>query len=533
MSILKTQIHPSSDRFEANLEAMEQGLSTLSRHLRRARQGGGEKYMRRHLSRERLLPRDRIEHILDRDSHFLEICPLAGMDIEGCRPGAGLIAGIGRIEGVECMITANDATVQGGAINSWAVKKTRRISEIALENRLPVVSMVESAGADLMNQADIFVPGGQGFRDLTERSKERIPTICLVFGSSTAGGAYLPGMSDYVVMVKEQAQVFLAGPPLVKMAIGEEVDEETLGGAEMHSRISGLSDYLAEDELDALRIGREILAHIGWKKSGPGPRVADPLPPRFDPSELRGVPSADMRQPFAAREVIARVVDDSEFHDFKPLFGATLVTGFARVHGYPVGIVANDGILWPESAEKGAQFIQLCNQRDIPLLYLHNTTGFMVGKAVEHQGVTRAGAKMINAVSNSTVPAITIMTGASYGAGNYAMCGRAYAPRFLFTWPNHRIAVMGGEQLAGVLDIIRRQSAARRGQEVNEMELAAMKQLISGKVELESTAWYATARIWDDGVIDPAHTRDVVGMAMSAIHSAPVEGTMRFGVYRH
>jgi acetyl-CoA carboxylase carboxyltransferase component len=240
-----------------------------------------------------------------------------------------------------------------------------------------------------------------------------------------------------------------------------------------------------------------------------------------------------MRQPFAAREVIARVVDDSEFHDFKPLFGATLVTGFARVHGYPVGIVANDGILWPESAEKGAQFIQLCNQRDIPLLYLHNTTGFMVGKAVEHQGVTRAGAKMINAVSNSTVPAITIMTGASYGAGNYAMCGRAYAPRFLFTWPNHRIAVMGGEQLAGVLDIIRRQSAARRGQEVNEMELAAMKQLISGKVELESTAWYATARIWDDGVIDPAHTRDVVGMAMSAIHSGPVEGTMRFGVYRH
>ncbi len=533
MSILKSQVLTNSENFKANSTAMQEGLDTLSRHLRRSRQGGGEKYVRRHLSRGRLLPRDRIEHMLDRDSSFLEICPLAGMDIEGCRPGAGLISGIGRVEGVDCVLTANDATVQGGSINAWAVRKTRRVSEIALQNRLPMISMVESGGADLMNQADIFVPGGQGFRDLTERSKERIPTICLVFGSSTAGGAYLPGMSDYVVMVKEQAQVFLAGPPLVKMAIGEEVDEETLGGAEMHARTSGLSDYLAVDEMDAIRIGREILAHIGWEKSGPGPRRKYPKAPRFDPVELRGVPSADARQPFAAREVIARIVDDSEFHDFKPMFGSTLVTGFAEVLGFPIGILANDGILWPESAEKGAQFIQLCNQRDIPLLYLHNTTGFMVGKAVEHQGVTRAGAKMINAVSNSTVPAITIMTGASYGAGNYAMCGRAYAPRFLFTWPNHRIAVMGGEQLAGVLDIIRRQSAARRGQEVNEMELTAMKQLISGKVDLESTAWYATARIWDDGVIDPADTRDVVGMALNAIHSAPVQGTMQFGVFRH
>ena len=533
MSIIKSRIEIRSDGFQANLASMEEGLSTLSRHMRRARQGGGEKYVRRHLSRGKLLPRDRIEHFLDRDSHFLEICPLAGMDIEGCRPGAGLVAGIGRVEGIECMITASEATVQGGSINAWAVRKTRRVSEIAFENRLPMVSMVESGGADLMNQADIFVPGGRGFRDLTERSKAQIPTICLVFGSSTAGGAYLPGMSDYVVMVKERAQVYLAGPPLVKMAIGEEVDDETLGGAEMHARTSGLSDYLAEDELDALRIGREILANIGWEKQGPGPRKSTVKPPRWNPQELRGIPSADTRQPFAAREVIARIVDDSDFHDFKPLFGPTLVTGFASIHGYSVGILANDGILWPESAEKGAQFIQLCNQRNIPLLYLHNTTGFMVGKAVEHQGITRAGAKMINAVSNSTVPAITIMTGGSFGAGNYAMCGRAYGPRFLFTWPNHRIAVMGGEQLAGVLDIVRRQSAARRGQEVDEVQLAAMKQLLEGKVDLESTAWYATARIWDDGVIDPAQTRDVVGMAMSAIHSGPVQGTMSFGVFRH
>ena len=533
MSILRSQIQTSAEDYQANMAAMEDGLSELRKHLRRSRQGGGEKYVRRHLSRDRLLPRDRIEFMLDRDSPFLELCPLAGMDIEGCRPGAALISGIGRVAGVECLLTANDPTVQGGAINAWAVRKTRRVAEIALENRLPVISMVESAGADLMNQADIFVPGGRGFRDITERSKARIPTLCLVFGSSTAGGAYLPGMSDYVVMVREQAQVFLAGPPLVKMAIGEEVDEETLGGAEMHAKTSGLADYLAENEMDAIRIGREIMAHIGWERMGPGPRSPSPKPPRYDPVELRGIPSADPRQPFLAKEVIARLVDDSEFHDFKPLFGPTLVTGFAEVHGFPVGILANDGILWPESAEKGAQFIQLCNQRNIPLLYLHNTTGFMVGQAVEHQGITRAGAKMINAVSNSTVPAITIMTGSSYGAGNYAMCGRAYGPRFLFTWPNHRLAVMGGEQLAGVLAIIKRQSAARRGKEVNEMELAAMKQLISGKVGLESTAWYATARLWDDGVIDPADTRDVVGLSLSAIHSAPVEGTMSFGVFRH
>ena len=531
MSPSRSRTDPRSPEFQANAAAMQAALATLDKHLAAARDGGGERYRALHLSRGKLLPRERIERLLDRDSPFLELCPLAGLDVDGGKAGAGLIGGIGVVEGVEVVITANDATLQGGAIGEWAMHKTRRLAEISLENRLPGVSLIESAGADLPNQAAIFVPGGRGFRDLTERSKARVPTICLVFGSSTAGGAYIPGMSDHVVMVKRQAEVYLAGPPLVKMAIGEEVEAEELGGAEMHASKSGLCDHLAEDELDALRIGREIVASLGWKKEGPAPGPV--VPPRYDPIELRGIASADVRVPFSAREVIARIVDGSVFLEHRARFGRTLLCGFARIHGYPVGILANDGILWPESAEKGAHFIQLCNQQDIPLLFLHNTTGFMVGRAVEQQGIVRAGAKLINAVSNSTVPAITLMTGASYGAGNYAMSGRSYGPRFLFTWPNHKIAVMGGEQLAGVLDIIKRQSAARRGKPVDEAQLEMMKQMISGKVDLESTAWYATARIWDDGIIDPADSRTVLGMALSAVHSAPVAGTMAFGVFRH
>lgn len=531
MQVLPSHIDPSSDTFRANAAAMAEALAVHADHLHRAREGGGERTVRRHVDRGRMVVRERVERLLDRDGHFLEIGALSGLEVDDGKPGAALLCGVGVVGGVECAITANDPTVQGGAINAWAVRKTRRMSEIALENRLPGVSLIESAGADLPNQAEIFVPGGRGFRDLTERSKARVPTVCLVFGSSTAGGAYIPGMSDYVVMVRKQAQVYLAGPPLVKMAIGEVVDDESLGGAEMHARQSGLADYLAEDELDAIRIGREIVSTLGWTKQGPTPGPSEP--PAYDPTELRGVASADVRAPFSAREVIARVVDGSRFHDFKPLFGPTLVTGFAKVHGYTVGILANDGVLWPESAEKGAQFIALCNQRDIPLLFLHNTTGFMVGKAVEQQGIIRAGAKLVNAVSNSTVPAITIQTGASYGAGNYAMMGRSYSPRFLFTWPNHRIAVMGGQQLAGVLDIIKRQSAERSGRPVNEEELAMMKQLIAGKVDFESTALYATARLWDDGIIDPADTRDVVGMSLSAACSAPVAGTTSWGVFRH
>jgi acyl-CoA carboxylase subunit beta len=533
MNRIPTRIDTGSDAFKANAEAMSASVEQLHEDLAKSREGGGEKYTQRHLDRGKLLPRERVERMIDQDGWFMELCPLAAMELDGLKPGARIIAGIGVVEGVEVVITASEATDQGGAIHEYGVKKSRRVSEIALENRLPMISMVESAGADLPNQSNIFVPGGRGFRDITERSKARIPTICMVFGSSTAGGAYLPGMSDYVVMVKEQAQVFLAGPPLVKMATGEVVDEETLGGAEMHARTSGLSDYLAEDEQDAIRIGREIVASIGWEKQGPGPAPGIPDPPAYDPRELHGIVSADPKIPFSAREVIARVVDGSRFHEFKPLYGPTLVTGFAQIHGFTVGIIANDGVLFGESAEKGAQFISLCNQRNIPLVFLQNITGFMVGSAVEQAGITRAGSKMINAVSNSTVPHITIMTGMSYGAGNYAMCGRAYGPRFLYTWPNHRIAVMGSEQLTGVLDIIKRASAAKRGKDVNEEELAMMKMILGTKIDHESQARHATARLWDDGIIDPADTRDVIGISLSACHSAPVEGTMSWGVYRH
>ena len=449
------------------------------------------------------------------------------------RPGARVIGGVGVVNGIEVMISASESTDRGGAIHEYGVQKSRRLAEIALENRLPMISMVESAGADLPNQANIFVPGGRAFRDLTERSRARIPTVCLVFGSSTAGGAYLPGMSDYVVMVKDQAQVFLAGPPLVKMATGEVADEESLGGAEMHARTSGLADYLAADEMDAIRIGRDIIQAIGWEKQGSGPEAGPIEAPAYDPRELYGIVSRDPKVPFSAREIIARVVDGSRFHEFKALYGTTLVTGFARIHGFKVGIIANDGVLFGESAEKGAQFIALCNQRNIPIVFLQNISGFMVGTAVEQAGITRAGAKMINAVSNSRVPHITIMTGMSYGAGNYAMCGRAYGPRFLFTWPNHRIAVMGSEQLTGVLDIIKRASAAKRDEAVNEEELSTMKMILGTKIDRESQARYATARLWDDGIIDPADTRDVIGISLSAVHSAPVEGTMSWGVFRH
>ncbi len=532
MQPLTSSVDLRAERYQTNAAAMDAALAQLHKDLAKARGGGGERYVARHVERGKLPPRERIARTLDRGSHFLDICPLAGMDIEGGRPGAGLITGVGVVSGVECIVSCNDATLQGGAINAWAVQKSARVGEIALENRLPVLSLVESAGADLPNQSQIFVPGGATFRDITRRSAARIPTVCVVFGSSTAGGAYLPGMADYVVMVDEQAEVYLAGPPLVKMAIGEEVDAESLGGAAMHAGTSGVSDYLAADELDGIRIAREIIEAIGWDKQGKAPD-APAAPPRFDPTELRALASADVRISPPAREIIARVADDSRFHEFKPRYGRTLVTGFARVHGYTVGILANDGILWGESAEKGAQFIQLCNQRDVPLLFLHNTTGFMVGKDVEQRGIIRAGAKMINAVSNSTVPAITIMTGASYGAGNYAMMGRSYQPRFLYSWPNHRIAVMGGEQLAGVLDIIKRQSAASKGREVDEAELSMMKQMIAGKVDFESTARYATARLWDDGIIDPADTRDVVGLALSACMSAPCRGAEAYGVFRH
>jgi acetyl-CoA carboxylase carboxyltransferase component len=530
--ILPTKIDRRSDEYRGNHATNTAAVDKLRAALREATLGGGDKYVARHKAAGKLLPRERVELLLDRDSYFLELCPLAGHGVAGHAPGASVVGGIGLVSGVECLITASEATVKGGAMSEMSVWKSGRLSDIAEQNRLPSISMIESAGADLPNQSKIFVPGGRGFRDLTRRSELCIPTICLVFGSSTAGGAYIPGMSDYVVMVKEQAQVYLAGPPLVKMAIGEDTTHEALGGAEMHSRTSGVSDYLAVDEHDAIRLGREIVAHLDWRKAGhPLPREIEP--PRYDADELLGVASPDIKVPFDAREVIARIVDGSRFSEFKPLYGQTLVCGWAHIHGFPVGILANNGILFSDSSQKGAQFIQLCNQSNVPLLYLQNITGFMVGTKYEQEGIIKNGAKLINAVSNSTVPAITIMIGASFGAGNYGMSGRAYAPRFLFTWPNHRIAVMGGKQLAGVLEIIQREAAAKRGETVDEQKLAFGKAMIEQQIDKESDPYFATARLWDDGIIDPRDTRTVIAISLSAAYSAPVAGTTSWGVFRH
>lgn len=530
--VLPSRLDPRSDGFRANRDANLKALERLEAALAKARAGGGPKYNERHLAAGKLLPRERVELLLDEGSYFLELAALAGHEVSGHATGASVIGGIGIVSGVECVITASEATVKGGAMSELSVVKSGRLSDVAEANGLPSISLIESAGADLPNQSKIFVPGGRGFRDLTRRSQARTPTICLVFGSSTAGGAYVPGMSDYVVMVKKQAQVYLGGPPLVKMATGEETTHEELGGAEMHSRVSGVSDYLAENELEAIRLGREIVAHLNWQKRGRAPLspVDEPLYPSED---LLGIASADVRIPFDSREVIARIVDGSRFSEFKPLYGPELVCGWAHVHGYPVGILANNGILFPATANKGAQFIQLCNQSDIPLIFLQNIVGFMVGRRYEEEGIIKAGAKMINAVSNSTVPAITIMIGASYGAGNYAMCGRAYAPRFLFSWPNHRIAVMGGKQLAGVLDIIQREAAAKKGEPVDETKLSVMKQMVEAQVESESDPFFATARLWDDGIIDPRDTRSVLGICLSVAHVHAVRGTTSWGVFRH
>ncbi len=529
--VLKSRVDVRSERFGANRDALEGLLEEVQGALAKANDGGGEKYNSRHTAKGKLLPRERIALLLDRGSPFLEIGALAGHGMKGEASGTSVVGGVGLVSGVECLVTASEATVKGGAVTPMSLAKSERLAAVAEENGLVSVGLIESAGADLPNQDKIFVPGGASFRSLTRRSAARLPTVCLVFGSSTAGGAYLPGMSDYAVLVRDQAQVYLAGPPLVKMATGEESDHESLGGAQMHASVSGVSDYLAESERDAIRLGREVVAHLEWQKNAPLSREV--LPPRHDVEDLLGIASTDIRHVFDPREVIARVVDDSRFSEFKPLYGATLVCGWAHVHGYPVGIIANHGTLFSESANKGAQFIQLCNQRSIPLLFLQNTTGFMVGKKYEQEGIIKNGAKLINAVSNSSVPSITIMIGSSFGAGNYAMNGRAYKPRFLFSWPNHRIAVMGGTQLAGVLDILQRQSAARRGQEVDEQKLAVMKAMTEQGIERQSTALYATARLWDDGIIDPRDTREVVAMSLSVAYNASVEGSMDFGVFRH
>jgi acyl-CoA carboxylase subunit beta len=530
--VLRSHLDLRSDAAKKNRDENLKLLEPVSAALAQSLEGGGPKYNERHLSRGKLLPRERIELLLDRDSHFLELCPLAGHGVENHTTGASVIGGVGRVSGVECLMVANDATVKGGAMSELSVAKSRRLAEIGQSNRLPSINLTESAGADLPNQDKIFVPGGAGFRDLTRSSAARRPSITVVFGSSTAGGAYVPGMSDYAIFVKNQAQVYLGGPPLVKMATGEVVDDETLGGALMHSQTSGVSDFLAENERDALRLAREVVAHLDWTKEAT-PLARHVEAPRFDADDLLSIVSADPRVPFDPREVIARIVDGSRFSEFKPRYGNTLVCGWAHLHGFPVGILANHGILFSESANKGAQFIQLCNQTNVPLLFLQNITGFMVGSSYEQGGIIKNGAKLINAVSNSTVPAITVMMGASYGAGNYAMAGRAYEPRFLFTYPNHKIAVMGGKQMAGVLDIIQRNAAAKRGDTVDEETLTGMKQLIEYQIDQQSGALYATARLWDDGVIDMRDTRTILALSFSAAYSRGVEGTTSFGVFRH
>lgn len=530
MQVLPTHIDSRSETYLRNREWFLAKLQELDEELAKVNAAGGPKYVARHHKRGKLMARERVELLLDRDAPFLELGALAAWGTDFA-PGGSMICGIGVVSGVECVIVANEPTIKGGSINPYGALKVSRAMEICEQNRLPIINLTESGGADLPHQADLFVPGGSLFRELTRRSAERIPTICLVFGSSTAGGAYVPGMSDYVVMVKEQARVFLGGPPLVKMAIGEDSTEEELGGAEMHSRVSGVSDYLAEDELDAIRLGREILAQLNWRKLGPSP-ATDVEEPLHDPEDLLGLTSADVRQPFDVKEIIARLVDGSRFHEFKATYGTTLITGYARLHGYPIGIVANNGVIFSESAQKGAQFIQLCNKQDIPIVFLQNITGMMVGRRYEEGGMIKDGAKMINAVANSAVPHLTVMIGASYGAGNYAMSGRAYKPRFLFTWPNHRIAVMGPEQLAGVLSIVRRVAAQRAGVPFDEAQDAKLRQAVEQQIENESYAFFASGRLWDDGVIDPRDTRTVLGLSLSAIHSGPVEGTDRFGVFR-
>ena len=530
MTVLASTIDPTAPTFVEAAEAMAAKLTEIDGELAKALAGGGPKYVDRHHGRGKLTARERIELLVDEDSPFLELCPLAayGSDFQ---VGASLVTGIGVVEGVECLLIANDPTVKGGTSNPWTLKKILRANQVAFENRLPVISLVESGGADLPTQKEIFIPGGQMFRDLTRLSAAGIPTIALVFGNSTAGGAYIPGMSDHVVMIKERSKVFLAGPPLVKMATGEEADDESLGGAEMHARVSGLADYFAVDELDAIRIGRRVVARLNWSKQGPAPRPV--TPPLADPDELLGIVSADLRIPFDPREVIARIVDGSDFDEFKAMYGPSLVTGWATLHGYPVGILANArGVLFSEESQKATQFIQLANRSNTPLLFLHNTTGYMVGKAYEEGGMIKHGSMMINAVSNSRVPHISLLIGASYGAGHYGMCGRAFDPRFLFAWPSAKSAVMGGAQLAGVLSIVNRAATEARGGIVDEQSDAALREAVEAQIEAESLPMFLSGRIYDDGVIDPRDTRTVLGMCLSAIANAPIEGTSNFGVFR-
>jgi acetyl-CoA carboxylase carboxyltransferase component len=531
MQRLRSTIDPEAETFRANRLVMEQVLADHQAHLDKTLAGGGQKYVDRHRARGKMLARERVELLVDLGTPLLELSPLAAAGTQ-FPTGASVVTAIGVVSGVECLIIASDPTIRGGTINPISVTKILRAMDIARENRLPLLFLVESGGADLPSQGEFYLRGGIQYRHLTQMSAMGVPTIALVFGNATAGGAYVPGMSDYTIMIKQQSKVFLGGPPLVKMATGEDADDEVLGGAEMHAQASGVCDYLAEDELDCLRIARQIVAHLGWRKLGPAPGpVQEPLE---DPEELLGIASGDLKVPFDMREVLARIVDGSELEEFKPSYGRALLTGWARVHGYLVGVLANkQGVLFSEESEKAAQFIQLANQLDQPLIFVHNCTGFMVGADYERRGIVKDGAKMINAVANSTVPHISLMAGASYGAGNYGMSGRPFNPRFAFSWPTARVAVMGGPQLAGVLSIVARRSAESQGKFFDEAADEAMRRRIEEQIDNESTSLWNTARLYDDGIIDPRDTRHVLGMALSAAHSGPVKGVRGgYGVFR-
>ena len=534
MPALRTQIDPRSPDFTAHAAHHRQLAAELERRLARAAGGGGDKARQRHTERGKLLARDRIDALLDPGSAFLEIAPLAAEEMyDGAAPAAGMVCGIGRVMGQEVVVVANDATVKGGTYFPVTVKKHLRAQEIARENHLPCIYLVDSGGAFLPLQDEVFPDRehfGRIFYNQARLSAQNIPQIAVVMGSCTAGGAYVPAMCDESVIVREQGTIFLGGPPLVKAATGEVVDAEALGGADVHTAVSGVADHYAEDDAHALQIARDIVGHLNRRKQLPV-ATRQPREPLYPADELYGIVPADTRRPFDIREVIARLVDGSEFEEFKARYGKTLVTGFAHLHGYPVGIVANNGILFGESALKGAHFIELCNQRGIPLVFLQNITGFMVGRKYENAGIAKDGAKMVTAVACSSVPKFTVVIGGSFGAGNYAMCGRAYGARFLWMWPNARISVMGGEQAASVLATVRRDAIEAGGGQWSAEEEEAFKTPVREQYEHQGSPWYATARLWDDGIIDPADTRRVLGLGLSAALNAPIEPA-RFGVVR-
>ena len=531
---LESHIDTSTEEFRRNRERMGALVLELRERTAQVQLGGGEKYLQRHREQGKMPARDRVAGLLDPGSPFLELSPLAAWDLyENEAPAAGLITGIGRVSGREVLIVANDATVKGGTYYPTTVKKHVRAQEVAMQNRLPCVYLVDSGGAFLPLQAEVFPDRdhfGRIFFNQARMSAERIPQIAVVMGSCTAGGAYVPAMSDETIIVRGTGTIFLGGPPLVKAATGEEVTAEELGGADVHTRLSGVADYLADDDTHALQLARTIVATLNTVKRLPAD-LATPEDPAYDPQEIYGIVSADTRKPYEVREIIARLVDGSRFDEFKERYGTTLVTGFARLHGFLVGIVANNGVLFSESALKATHFMELCNMRGVPLIFLQNITGFMVGRQYERGGIAKDGAKMVHAVANSVVPKFTVVIGGSFGAGNYGMCGRAFEPRLLWMWPNARISVMGGEQAAGVLTTVKRDQLARGGQQLSADDEAAIRGPILDKYEREGSPYYSTARLWDDGILDPAATRQALALGLSAAFNAPIPDA-KFGVFR-